>query len=143
MLLSLTVCLFWFVIASLPNLTTEPSLLLQDKASGHIAGQLVPSFWTAGKDFNMGNPSEQFEVGEVVVLNRSDGTIKFGLVQKLNEPQAGIHVVLVDCGVETNSVKTLQISDIGKVFLVIRESCALYIYGPIGYIGKKTYRTDL
>jgi carbamoylphosphate synthase small subunit len=40
-------------------------------------------------------------------------------VQKLNEPQAGIHVVLVDCGVETNSVKTLQISDIGKVFLVI------------------------
>ena len=35
-----------------------------------------------------------------------------GLVQKLDD---GFHVVLVECGEETNSVKTVKVPDIGKV----------------------------
>eukprot|EP00802_Teleaulax_amphioxeia_P031693 Tamp_35115.p2 GENE.Tamp_35115~~Tamp_35115.p2 ORF type:complete len:135 (+),score=37.39 Tamp_35115:40-444(+) len=88
----------------------------EDKAKAHIAGQKVPAEWTAGKDyyFAEGTP---FDIGEVVALNRSDGSTKFGLVQQLDDPEPGVHVVLVECGQEMNSVKRLKSTEIGKLTL--------------------------
>jgi len=97
----------------------------QAKAKGHIAGQLVPEGWLVGTDYHFGVPATVFEAGEVIVLKRSDGSTKFGLVQKLDEPSAGIHVVLVDVGQESNAVKTLHVHEIGKVWKP--SACALAV----------------
>lgn len=59
----------------------------------------------------------KFDDGEVVVLNRSDGSTKFGLLQRLNEPEAGVHTILVEFGEDTNSVKTVRVPEIGKLKL--------------------------
>ena len=117
---------------------------MQDKAKVHIAGQIVPSSWTVlpsvqhaqptrstdvanhdlictlrrqvGTDFYFAEDNS-FDDGEVVVLNRSDGSTKFGLLQKLNEPEEGVHTILVEFGEDTNSVKTVRVPEIGKLKL--------------------------
>ena len=67
----------------------------------------------------MGPADRPFKVGEVVVLNRSDGSTKFGLLQQMNVfPDA--HFVLVECDADfqgrgTQAGKTVQIEDIGKL----------------------------
>ena len=57
---------------------------VDDAASTHIAGQKVPESWREGIEFSMGAIDQEFKVGEVVVLRRSDGSIKFGIVQELS-----------------------------------------------------------
>ena len=52
-------------------------------ASTHIAGQKVPDSWAEGVEFNQGSADREFALGEVVVLKRSDGSFRFGLVQQL------------------------------------------------------------
>lgn len=65
-------------------------------ASNHIAGQKVPDVWQEGVQYSMGSADRSFTVGEVVVLRRSDGSLKFGLLQQLAVfPDA--HFVLVEC----------------------------------------------
>ena len=60
-----------------------------------------------------------FKVGEVVVLSRSDGSIKFGLLQQMNVfPDA--HFVLVECeadfqGRGTQAGTAVKVQDIGKL----------------------------
>ncbi len=49
----------------------------QDKAKAHIAGQVIPPGWQVGIDYAFGADTV-FEIGEVVALNRSDGSTKFG-----------------------------------------------------------------
>ena len=76
------------------------------QAEGHIAGQVVPASWTEGVDYYFAEGTD-FQIQEVVVLKRSDGSVKFGLLQKLNEPVEGQAVVLVEVGPEMNSLKTV------------------------------------
>jgi hypothetical protein len=65
-------------------------------ASNHIAGQKVPAAWEEGRQYSMGSADRSFTVGEVVVLKRSDGSVKFGLLQQLAVfPDA--HFILVEC----------------------------------------------
>ena len=67
----------------------------------------------------MGYADRPFKVGEVVVLSRSDGSIKFGLLQQMNVfPDA--HFVLVECeadfqGRGTQAGKAVKVQDIGKL----------------------------
>ena len=66
----------------------------------------------------MGSQDVYFEVGEVVVLNRSDGTIKFGVVQE-TRADLGEHVVLVGCSYNGEQIadllKTVRVEHIGKL----------------------------
>lgn len=88
-------------------------------ASTHIAGQKVPDTWSDGVEYNMGSADRPFAQGEVVVLKRSDESVRFGLVQQLQiYPDA--HFVLVECDADfqgrgTQAGKVVRIEDIGKL----------------------------
>lgn len=86
----------------------------KDRAAQHIAGQVIPAQWVEGQDYYFADGTS-FEPNEVIVLKRSDGSVKFGLLQKLNEPVEGQAVVLVEIGAEMNSLKTVFVIDIGKL----------------------------
>ena len=92
----------------------------KDRAAQHIAGQVVPSHWVEGQDYYFA-AGTSFELNEVIVLKRSDGSVKFGLLQKLNEPAEGQAVVLVEIGAEMNSLKTVLVNDVGKLVMDRRD----------------------
>ena len=91
----------------------------KDKAEGHIAGQTIPATWTEGVDYYFAEETS-FELQEVVVLKRSDGSVKFGLLQRL-DADAGQAVVLVEVGPEMNSLKTTLRKDVGKLVMSRRD----------------------
>lgn len=67
-----------------PKTTAEAKQWIVDNfdnaATTHIAGQRVPETWQAGVEYSIGSPEQQFVLGEVIVLNRSDGSVRFGLL---------------------------------------------------------------
>jgi hypothetical protein len=106
-----------------PKTTAQATKWIEDNmdgaASTHIAGLKVPESWQAGVEYSMGPADRPFKVGEVVVLNRSDGSTRFGLLQQMNVfPDA--HFVLVECDADfqgrgNQAGKAVQIQDIGKL----------------------------
>jgi predicted metal-binding protein len=106
-----------------PKTTVEAKQWISDNldgaASTHIAGQKVPSNWQTGVEYVLGVPEQQFTLGEIVVLNRSDGSVKFGLLQQLRV-MPNTHLVLVECeadfqGRGAQAGKAVAIEDIGKL----------------------------
>jgi len=89
----------------------------EDASKQQIAGQVVPSHWAQGVDYRWAATETPFEVGEVVILQRSDGSLKFGLLQAMNDPQPAVHTIIVAYGTDTNSVKAVPANTVGKLTL--------------------------
>ena len=111
------------LIVCRPKTTAQAKQWIEDNidgaASTHIAGQKLPDTWKDGVEYSMGSADHSFNVGDVVVLRRSDGSIKFGLLQQMNiYPDA--HFVLVECDADfqgrgSQAGKAVKIQDIGKL----------------------------
>jgi hypothetical protein len=111
------------LIVCRPKTTAQATKWIEENMDGaattHIAGQKIPESWREGVEYSMGYADRPFKVGEVVVLSRSDGSIKFGLLQQMNVfPDA--HFVLVECeadfqGRGTQAGKAVKVQDIGKL----------------------------
>jgi len=103
-----------------PKTVEEAKRWLTDNAASskeQIAGQLVPKHWNSGVDWVWASSDTPFEIGEVVILQRSDGSLKFGLLQSKDDPQPGVHTIIVAYGEETNSVKAVPANTVGKLTL--------------------------
>jgi hypothetical protein len=101
-------------------------------ATTHIVGQPVPDFWASGVEYSFGKEPEHFQIGEVVVLNRSDGSVRFGVLMQLSvytQVEEQMHLfpdtffVLVEYNADsqgrgTMSGKAVKVTDIGKLQLV-------------------------
>lgn len=76
-------------------------------------GERVPREWCEGAEYERGVCLAGFEVGEVVVVVRSDGTCTFGQVICLgpNSGDKGALSVLVGAGLQ----KTVAAEKVGKI----------------------------
>jgi hypothetical protein len=104
-----------------------------EELTRRLAGQVVPSSWVVGTEFSVGSQDVYFEVGEVFVLNRSDGTIKFGVVKE-TRTDLGDHVVLVGCSYDgeqiVDLVKTVRVDHIDKLSPMFLQNLTIILQTP-------------
>jgi serine/threonine protein kinase len=87
-----------------------PEWVTRDAAKSFTVGDIIPSDWAEGVNFAFGG---SFEPGETVVIQRSDGSLRFGIIKSL-----GLRG-LVDVTVEPtgNFQKGVASTTIGKIYL--------------------------
>ncbi len=81
----------------------------RNEAKLYGTGDLIPSNWQEGVEYAFGG---EFQPGETVIIRRSDGSLKFGIVKSLGLKG------LADVTVEADKFQRgVAIKTIGKLFL--------------------------